>query len=90
MYINILHLLGNCVFVFHCVDKITTCYYRNITKKKILPPPPIFTQPSVSIYNFLCFVFMYVKKIYDTFKQGRRLSFGMLIVLTNIRSTKVL
>ena len=30
------------------------------------------------------------KKNYATFKQGRRLRFGMLIVLTNIRSTKVL
>ena len=37
------------------------------------------------LVSFVC-----QKKFYDTSKQGRRLSFGMLTVLTNIRSTKVL
>ena len=41
----------------------------------------------------LCISFVglfHPKKFYDTSKQGRRLRFGMLTVLTNIRSIKLL
>ena len=51
----------------------------------------IFRQHAASIYGFVRqFCFVCRKKIYATSKQGRRLRFGMLTVLTNIRSTKVL
>ena len=55
-----------------------------------------FRQHAASIYGFVHYVCMYVcyvcvsKKFWATSKQGRRLRFGMLTVLTNIRSTKVL
>ena len=52
-----------------------------------LPLSSIFRQHAVSIYGFVRYV-MYVcvsNKIL-----GRRLRFGMMTVLTNIRSTKVL
>ena len=52
-----------------------------------------FRQHAASIYGFVrqsvC-QFVSSKIFYATSKQGRRLSFGMLTYLTNIRSTKVL
>ena len=50
--------------------------------------PFIFRQHAASIYGFVRYVRR--KKMQATSKQGRRLRFGMFIVLTNIRSTKVL
>ena len=54
----------------------------------------IFRQHAASIYGFVRFVsfvlFVEEKKIQATSKQGGRLRFGMLTVLTNIRSTKLL
>ena len=56
----------------------------------------IFRQHAVSIYGFVRPFIRFIsfvdskKKIQATSKQGRRLRFGMLTVLTNIRSTKVL
>ena len=54
----------------------------------------IFRQHAASIYGFVryvCYVtYVCKKKCQATSKQGRRLRFGMLTVLTNIRSTKVL
>ena len=40
--------------------------------------------------TYVSYVSCVYKKIWATSKQGRRLRFGMLTVLTNIRSTKVL
>ena len=54
----------------------------------------IFRQHAASIYGFVTLRYValrYVKKKFQaTSKQGRRLRFGMLTVVTNIRSTKVL
>ena len=52
----------------------------------------IFRQHAASIYGFVRqFISLFrPKKIQAISKQGRRLRFGMLSVLTNIRSTKVL
>ena len=52
----------------------------------------IFKQHAASIYGFVrLFVCMlrYVKKVFNTSKQGRGLRFVMLTVLTNISSTKM-
>ena len=40
--------------------------------------------------TYVSYVSCVNKNIYATSKQGRRLRFGMLTVLTNLRSTKVL
>ena len=55
----------------------------------------IFRQHAASIIGFICKSVLLLslvcqKKNYATSKQGRRLRFGMLTVLTNIRSTKAL
>ena len=50
---------------------------------------PIFSQHAASKYGFVRLLVSFVCMCQKA-KQGRRLSFGMLTVLTNIRSTKVL
>ena len=53
---------------------------------------PIFSQHAASKYGFVRLLVSFVclaKNLYATSKQGRRLSFGMLTVITNIRSTIV-
>ena len=45
---------------------------------------------AASIYGFVCMFVCVSKKYQNTSKRDRRLRFGMLTVLTNIRSTKVL
>ena len=49
----------------------------------------VFRQHAASMYGFVHqFVSLFVKKIFlATSKQGRRLGFGMLTALTNIRSS---
>ena len=67
-----------------------TCYF-NFNKWSMVNM--LFRQHAASGYGFVrfvSFVSFVAKKIEATSKQGRRLRFGMLTVLTNIRSTKVL
>ena len=54
--------------------------------------PLFFLSSMLPQYMALCVsqLVCFVKKIQATSKQGRRLRFGMLTALTNIRSTKVL
>ena len=64
--------------------------------QKSLKSINIFRQHAASIYGFVRYITLRTfrtcvkKKIQATSKQGWRLRFGMLTILTNIRSTKVL
>ena len=70
--------------------KMPNIYVQNI----FLLYQTLFLDSLLPQYMALCvsqLVSQFVKKKFQvTSKQGRRLKFGMLTVLTNIRSTKVL
>ena len=71
---------------------VSTVNIPNLSLLTCLEVAYIFRQHAASIYGFVRDVtFVTSKKnVNATSKQGRRLKFGMLTVLTNIRSTNVL